>query len=262
MLDPAQFDQVLGQPLYDAHGSQVGLIGQVYVYPDSAAPQWVTVHTGAPSTMELFVPVAGATAVGMGLGVPYGMDTVLTAPRADGDTVALSPMHVARLYRHYGVVTSADHPHSGPTHDQDQQDNAAMTSGGGGMTRSEEQLTIATETYPTETVRLRKHIITEEKTITVSVRREVFTLERAPVAEHDSESVGGGLKAEPSHLQYETVLHEEQIVVNKKMVPIERVTLFVDVVAEQREITEQVRKEQIETETTDSNDTPPDTTAR
>lgn len=110
MLDPARLDQVLGQPLYDADRSQVGLIGQVYVHPDTAAPQWVTVHTGEPNSAGLFVPLAGATAVGAGLGVPYSTDTVLTAPRADADAVVLSTAHVAQLYRHYGPHTGQDHP--------------------------------------------------------------------------------------------------------------------------------------------------------
>lgn len=126
-----------------------------------------------------------------------------------------------------------------------------------GVTRSEERLQVSTTTHATETVRVRKHIITEEKTITVSVRREVVTLERAPVAEHDVQSGGGALQTAPSQTQYETVLHEEQIVVEKKVVPVERVTVITDLVTEQHGVTEQVRKEQIETDTGDGQ--PPST---
>lgn len=264
MFDPAQLDQVLGQPLFDAHGFQVGLIGQVYLHPDTAAPQWVTVHTGKPSTTGLFVPLAGATGVGAGLGVPYSTDTVLTAPCADAETAVLSPAHVAQLHRHYGPQTGQGHPLPGPTDHQDQQDNnAALASGDDGMTRSEEQLKIVTETFPTETVRLRKHIITEEKTITVSVRREVISVDRVPITDSDARS-GGGLTAELSQARYQMVLYEEQIVVDKKIVPVERVTLITDLITEQHEITDQVRTEQIDTDTTGGGvlDTLPNTTHR
>ena len=43
-------------------------------------------------------------------------------------------------------------------------------------------------------------------------------------------------------------LHEEDVVIDKQVVPKERVRLDKDVSTEQREVDEEVRKEQIETE--------------
>ena len=49
-----------------------------------------------------------------------------------------------------------------------------------------------------------------------------------------------------SEEEHDVVLHEEQVVVEKTAVPKERVRLDKDTVTEQREVSEQVRKEQIE----------------
>ncbi len=250
MLNPAQIDQAVGQPLYDTNGSQIGLIGQVYVHAVTREPEWATVHTGEPGTRGSFVPLAQARTTKAGLSVPYSNDTVVKAPQVEVDDGVLSPAHAAQLYRYYGVQTDQDHSPSGLQDNQEPSHNdPTSASGQVRVTRSEERLQVATTTHATETIRLRKHIVTEEKTITVSVRREVFTLERAPVLEQDIAPGGDGGGAEPSLVQYETVLHEEQIIVQKNVVPVERVTVIKDLITEDYEVTEQVRKEQIDTDT-------------
>ena len=49
-----------------------------------------------------------------------------------------------------------------------------------------------------------------------------------------------------SEEEHEVVLHEEQPVVDKEAVPVERVRLGKEKVTEQETVTEQVRKERIE----------------
>ena len=51
-----------------------------------------------------------------------------------------------------------------------------------------------------------------------------------------------------SEEEHEVVLHEEEPIVEKRVVPKERVRLDKDTVSDQREVSEDVRKEQIETE--------------
>jgi len=51
-----------------------------------------------------------------------------------------------------------------------------------------------------------------------------------------------------SEEEHEVVLHEEQPVVEKRTVPKERVALRKDTVTDERQISEQVRKEQIESD--------------
>jgi stress response protein YsnF len=53
---------------------------------------------------------------------------------------------------------------------------------------------------------------------------------------------------EISEAEHEVVLHEEEPVVEKRAVPKERVRLEKDTVTDEREISEDVRKERIDTE--------------
>ena len=58
-----------------------------------------------------------------------------------------------------------------------------------------------------------------------------------------------GLVTESEH---EVVLHEERPVVDKEVVPRERVRLDTDTVTEERQVGEEVRKEQIEVDEGDT----------
>ena len=49
------------------------------------------------------------------------------------------------------------------------------------MTRSEEELDVHTTRRPSELVRLRKHVVTENQQVTVPVQREEVRIEREPV---------------------------------------------------------------------------------
>lgn len=155
------------------------------------------------------------------------------------------------------MVTS-QHPSQVPGPERPQDTQAPPALQGEGMIRSEELLRVGTTTGAIERVRVGKRIVTEEKTITVSVRREVFTFEREPITDADpgAEPGNGGVQDQPSQTQVEIVLHEEQIVVHKNVVPIERVTVITDLITGQHDVTEQVGKEQVEISTTPHHDTP------
>ncbi|MEO6998460.1 MAG: YsnF/AvaK domain-containing protein, partial [Terracoccus sp.] len=132
------------------------------------------------------------------------------------------------------------------------------------MTRSEEQLKVGTTTREAGKARLRKYVVTEEQTVTVPVAREEVRLEREPITDANVGDATAG--AEISEEEHEVTLHEEQVVVNKEAVPVERVKLGTETVTEEQQVTEQVRKEQFDTEgleqTTDSADTSGETTRR
>lgn len=51
--------------------------------------------------------------------------------------------------------------------------------------------------------------------------------------------------------EHEVTLHAEHPVVDKQVVPVERVRLDTDTVTGRQQVSEQVRKEQIETDTSD-----------
>ncbi len=160
-------------------------------------------------------------------------------------------------FQEMNTVVASQRPSQVPGPERPQDIDATPALQGEGMIRSEELLRVGTTTGAIERVRVGKHIITEEKTITVSVRREVFTFEREPISDADlgAEPGSGRVQDQPSQTQVEIVLHEEQIVVHKNVVPIERVTVITDLITAQHDVTEQVGKEQIETSTT-PHDTP------
>jgi uncharacterized protein (TIGR02271 family) len=112
------------------------------------------------------------------------------------------------------------------------------------MTRSEERLHVGTETVQAGRARLRKYVVTETVTTSVPVSHEEVRLEREPITEagRDAALAGPAISEE----EHEITLHAERPVVAKEAVPVERVRLGTETVTEEREVTEQVRKEQIE----------------
>jgi uncharacterized protein (TIGR02271 family) len=84
---------------------------------------------------------------------------------------------------------------------------------------------------------------------TVPVRREVLRVEREPITEP---SRPGTLpEARITEEEREVLLYEEEPIVEKRVVPKERVRLHTEVVEDQREISDELRKEQIEADTRD-----------
>jgi uncharacterized protein (TIGR02271 family) len=117
------------------------------------------------------------------------------------------------------------------------------------ITRSEEELRIGLERRQRGRVRLRKYVVTEQVTKTVPVRREVVRVEREPITEP---SRNGTLpESRIAEEEHEVLLYEEQPIVEKRVVPKERVRLHTEVVEDQREISEELRREQIETDARD-----------
>ena len=112
------------------------------------------------------------------------------------------------------------------------------------MTRSEEQLRVGTETVDAGKARLRKYVVTEQQTVTVPVSHEEVRIEREPVTDANRDAAMDGPSI--AEAEHEVVLTEEQLVVSKEATPVERVRLTTDTVTEGQEVTEEVRKEQIE----------------
>ena len=94
------------------------------------------------------------------------------------------------------------------------------------MTRSEEELRVGTTERETGRVRLRKYVVEDEVTETVPVRREEVRVEREPITDANATTrLDGPAISEEEH---EVVLHEEEVVVEKRAVPKERVRLEKD----------------------------------
>jgi uncharacterized protein (TIGR02271 family) len=242
-----------GRDVRDPDGDKIGSIEDIYLDEQTGRPEWLAVKTGLFGSKISFVPVGEATATGDGVQVPYSKAQVKDSPNAEADG-ALSQSEESQLYAHYG----RDYAGGGDAG----MDTTTTTTGGGdrgtvgrdvsgpetddAMTRSEEEISVGTRSQETGRVRLRKYIVTEPVTTTVEVQREEVRLEREPItdANRDAALSGGDLTEE----EHEVTLHAEEPVVEKRVVPKERVRLDRETVAERAEVTDEVRKERIETE--------------
>jgi len=114
------------------------------------------------------------------------------------------------------------------------------------MTLSEERVNVGTERVETGRARLRKYVVTENVTQTVPVTHEEVRVEREPITDANRGSALDGPAI--SEEEHEVTLHAERPVVEKEAVPVERVRLDTQTVTEQQQVSETVRKEQVDTD--------------
>jgi uncharacterized protein (TIGR02271 family) len=257
--------------MVDADGDKLGNIESIYVDDQTGEPQWALVNTGLFGTKSTFVPLAQAARTGDQVQVPYQKQLVKDAPRIDPDQ-HLSESEEQELWRHYGLdygTTTADYDDrdvagtglAGGDVDSGDRDRDAVydevpdtavgrdTSGpttDDAMTRSEEELRVGTQTRERGRARLRKYVVTETQQVTVPVQREEVRVEREPITDANLGAATSG--PDISEEEHEVTLREEEVVVDKRAVPKERVRLDTETVTEERQVSEEVRKEQIEVE--------------
>ncbi|MFD7315268.1 DUF2382 domain-containing protein [Streptomyces sp. NPDC059883] len=119
------------------------------------------------------------------------------------------------------------------------------------LIRSEEQLHVSTEEHEVGHARLRKVVVTENVTTSVPLSHEEVRVIHEAIAPEDRSGIRGSRIGEA---QTEVTLHAEQPVIRKESVPVERVRMETEKVTEQKEVSTEVRKEQIEYDT-DQTDT-------
>jgi uncharacterized protein (TIGR02271 family) len=245
-IDTAQSWQ--GRTMVDPAGDKLGTIDAIYLDDETGQPEWATVTRGLFSAKAAFVPLAQAQDTGDSVQVPYDKQQVTDAPspQADGQ---LSQDEEAALYRHYGMEYSESRSDSGlPAGTADDRDTVGRDTSGpttdDAMTRSEEELRVGTQTRERGRARLRKYVVTEEQQVTVPVSREEVRVEREPITDANLDAATSGPAI--SEEEHEVTLHEETPVVEKRAVPKERVRLDTETVTEERQVAEEVRKEQIQ----------------
>ncbi len=269
-----------GRNAIDSNGDKIGTIDEIYEDTETGKPEWVAVKTGMFGSKVTFIPLADASESADGLRVPYTKDQVKDAPNSDA-TNGLSQDEEANLYRHFGLPygeSSSDSglPEGGTGTPTTAGSGTPTTAGTGtsrggdptptgtpgvvgndtsgpetdqAMTRAEEELSVGTERREAGRARLRKHVVTENVSTTVPVEREQVRVEREPITDANAgQAMDGPAISEEEH---EVVLHEERAVVDKEVVPKERVRLDKDVTTEQQRVSEEVRKEQIDVDGAD-----------
>jgi uncharacterized protein (TIGR02271 family) len=125
-------------------------------------------------------------------------------------------------------------------------DRGTVGSDDDAMTLSEERLNVGKETQETGRARLRKYVVTENVTQTVPVQREEVRLEREPITDENVGDATAGPDFTES--EHEVTLREERPVVEKEAVPVERVRMATDTVTEDVTVSEDVRKEEIDSD--------------
>ena len=270
-----------------ASGEKIGSIGQVYLDDQTGEPTFVTANTGLFGLKQSFVPLQGARVQDGDLVVDYDKETIKDAPRIDDDG-SLSPEEEDQLYAYYGLggagtttegydtrstgtmasdtgttydtgyqtgtttdvsdqTTTADTDAVGDTYAEGEtRDTDRGPVGDDAMTLSEERLNVGTEARETGRARLRKYVVTENVTQTIPVQREEVRLEREPITD---ENVGDATSGPDfTESEHEVTLTEERPVVEKEAVPVERVRLATDTVTEDVTVSEDVRKEAIDSD--------------
>jgi len=240
-------EQVVGETAYDASGDKIGSVGNVYASDATGRPEWVTVNTGMFGTKHTFVPLDGAHVEKDGLHLATSKSKIKDAPRIDANG-HLSEGEASELYRYYGMQLPQPNAGTAPRGRKAEQGRMAED---GSMVRHEERLHAGTETVETGRVRLHKHVVTEEQQVTVPVSHEEVRVVREPVADGELRGRTGELGDE----EREVVLHEERPVIGKETVAVERVGLETETVRGEENVTETVRKEQVEVDGLDDDGT-------
>lgn len=268
--------QWLGHDLLDGDGDKVGTIVNFYLDEATGQPDWAVVRTGLLGSRLTLVPLDQATvsfaAAAGGAGsvtVPYDPATILDAPSvALGEE--LSELDTAAVLGHYGVEVAE------PTEPGDL-DQAGRPGAEGGadewpdssvgqptttsshsdapveVIRSEEALQVG-KRRRARRVRLKRYVVTDYVTETIPVQREQVRLEEEPVDEPTpSEPTGqsSGGEAAATEEGAEVLLREEEVVVQKRVVPRERVRLTREVVTEEQPVSGEVRKEHVQVDDRD-----------
>ena len=231
-----------GRPMVGPDGAKIGTIDSIYLDDQTGQPEWALVNTGLFGTKSTFVPLAQATDAGDGVQVPYEKQLVKDAPRVDADQ-HLSEQEEQELWRHYGMEYGAGYEAADTRDDTVGRDTSGPTTDDA-MTRSEEELRVGTTQRERGRVRLRKYVTTETQQVTVPLQREEVRVEREPITDANlGDATSGPAISEEEH---EVTLHEETPVVDKRAVPKERVRLDTETVTDERQVSDEVRKEQIE----------------
>ncbi len=243
-----------GREVIDTDGDKVGTLEELFRDEETQEPEWAVIKTGMFGKKLSFVPLQGAEPAGEDVRVPFSKAQIKDSPRIDDSDGQLSQEEEARLYEHYGMSYSERRSDSvlpegngdaGGARGAVGRDTSGPTTDDA-MTRSEEELRVGKMDRERGRARLRKYVVTEQVQQTVPVRREEVRLEREPITDENVDQAVAG--PEISEEEHEVVLHEEQPVVEKRTVPKERVRMEKDSVTEEAQVSEEVRKEQIEAE--------------
>ena len=240
----------IGRSVADNEGVPYGTLEELFVGRSSGEPEFAFV---AVDGKRVAVPLTNAHAHGDVVVLPLDPERVRSAPAIQREVTSIPPEAGELVLEYFGLkappttpimpvapavpaVPAAPTP---PAGDQDQVE----------VTLSEEELVVDKQQAVVERVRLRKVIVEEDVTVTVTLRREELRVEREAVPADTPVARGDG-DAQLSDGELVFVLLAEEPVVRKRVVPTERIRVARDTVVEHERIDAQVRKERAEVDST------------
>jgi hypothetical protein len=234
---------VIGAIAEDRDGNALGTVTAVFVDDASGQPTWVGLTSGLhaaadPADVPVVAPITDAVLTDGRLRLTVPADAVRAAPHP-ASPERLSPAEEGLLRDHYRGAGPAGAPAT---------DDA--------MTRSEEQLRVRTVVEPWTRAVLRIEEVTEEVMVPVTITRQQARIEYLPLALTDSARSAGdaaepGAQRPTSATEWVT-LYAEQPTVTLERVPVERVRLRTAWATEETTVSQELRREQIELNTTDT----------
>jgi uncharacterized protein (TIGR02271 family) len=257
MFETRDAQRLQGLELVDEAGQKIGKVDELYLDDATGQPEFALIKAGGLfGSKSHFVPLQEATQEQDRLRVPYSKDKVKDAPGWDSDE-HLSQAEEQEIYSYYGLAYGEQRSESGLPEGRRGEDIVSAEGGAVGrdvsgptsdeaMTRSEEELRVGTQRREAGQARLRKWVSSETVSETVPVQRERARVEREPITDANIDDALSG--PEISEEEHEVTLTEEVPVVEKRTVPRERVRLDKETVADEEEVSGEVRKEHIEVE--------------
>jgi hypothetical protein len=177
-----------GRTVRDRKDEEIGKIGDLYLDEETDRPAYAGVRTGLFGRRESIIPLEGIIERDQELIAPYDAEHVHDAPAIEPDE-ALDEAEQRRLARHYDAPPPSSQRGDTET-DARAGEEMIRSQEGEEMIRSEEEVvTGTTPMRPSERVRIRKVVVTDNVTKKVPVRREEIRLETDPPPEGDVESV-------------------------------------------------------------------------
>ena len=237
----------VGTVAYDVNDDKVGEIAAVYSDDETGRPEWLAIRTGLFGLNTSFAPISGATVRDGELHLPYTKNQVRDAPNVRPNGYLTSDEE-RDLFDHYGFAWEdqrygSDASRFDADYDVASRPMVSEPSEVAAMTRSEEQLRVATEKVATGKARLRKYVVTEHQNVTVPVTREEVRVEREPITNGEADDIGDD--------EAEVTTYAERPVVSTEKVAKEKVRLVKETVADEETVSGDVRKEQVDVDMDD-----------
>jgi uncharacterized protein (TIGR02271 family) len=241
----ATYEDMIGSTVYDKKKEPIGTLEEFYVDDISKRPTWITVDTSFGKDVS-FVPLANAHQVEDGLQVEVTKDQIKDAPQIEAQE-RIDENQENKIYEYYNQILgsqSFDNAAQRRDNDYGTDNQTSSSQSDDAMTRSEEELDVQNRTVESGKVRLKKYIVTENVSFDIPVQHEEVRVVQEPITDENIDDAMEGPELKED--QHEVTLHGQQVTVDKKVKPKERIRLDKDTVEDKKHFDETLRKEEFD----------------